>query len=590
MRYVVFSVMVLLSVALLPFLPAAKAEASQVDVITLLIAGERVQPEVPPQVVNGRTLVPIRVIAEGLGADVQWDQATRTAIITRAQNRVELTLNHSTALLNGKQVKLDAPPLLQQERMLLPLRFVGEALGATVGWEERTRTVVVNEPVTLLVNGENLSAVAKVYQIDNTVYLPLVHITEKLGLTADWATVAEPKVIDSATVVPLREVKRIIEDAAGGEVHWDISGKQLHIKRISYLEDVKVHGTTVQVETSAPVTPRHFVLANPHRIVFDLPATVLSKKLAANVSPRDALGTIEFEGAVANPDEAAKGDDTISAREKSDEGAAASQPPSWLFADAEWTSYTQASDVGEEMVSLRQADLSAQPLIKQIRYSQFSESPYTVRVVLELNQKSAYTVTPVEDGFTVQLTPAPRKTGFLIVVDAGHGGHDPGAIGVAGNREKDFNLAVATRVVELLKQYPEFQPVATRSSDVFLELADRVALANEYNADLFISIHANSFSNANTRGTETYYYNEHSEAFARIVHKHLVQATGFPDRRMRQYPFYVIKHTKMPAVLTETGFLTNPTENALLIDPQFQEKVARALVAAIREYYDAYHE
>jgi N-acetylmuramoyl-L-alanine amidase len=124
---------------------------------------------------------------------------------------------------------------------------------------------------------------------------------------------------------------------------------------------------------------------------------------------------------------------------------------------------------------------------------------------------------------------------------------------------------------------------------VFLELSERVALANEYDADLFISIHANSFSNPNTRGTETYYYNDYSEAFAKIVHKHLVQATGFPDRKMRQYPFYVIKHTKMPAVLTETGFLTNPTENAQLTNPQFQEKVAQALVAAIREYYEAYH-
>ncbi|MCR3954426.1 N-acetylmuramoyl-L-alanine amidase family protein, partial [Aeromonas hydrophila] len=92
-------------------------------------------------------------------------------------------------------------------------------------------------------------------------------------------------------------------------------------------------------------------------------------------------------------------------------------------------------------------------------------------------------------------------------VDAGHGGKDQGAKGVAGNVEKDFNLAVSRMLVDKLKQYPEFQVVATRSTDVFLELAERVEIANERDADLFISIHANSFK-PETRGTETYYYNK----------------------------------------------------------------------------------
>jgi N-acetylmuramoyl-L-alanine amidase len=123
---------------------------------------------------------------------------------------------------------------------------------------------------------------------------------------------------------------------------------------------------------------------------------------------------------------------------------------------------------------------------------------------------------------------------------------------------------------------------------VFLELSERTAFANERDADLFISIHANAFAKSTTRGTETFYYNKNSEAFAKLVHKYLQGATQFPNRGVKASGFYVIKHTKMPAVLTETGFLSNPTENAQLRSPEFQDKVAQALAIAIREYYQSY--
>ncbi|UFJ40926.1 N-acetylmuramoyl-L-alanine amidase family protein [Brevibacillus humidisoli] len=606
MRYVVFTMMILLGVGLL--VPGMTAAASgEANAIDLMIQGERVKPDVPPLIQNGRTLVPIRVIAEGLGAEVSWDQNSRTATIKRDQIQLKLQLGSRSAEVNGKQVLLDAPPALKEERMLLPLRFVGEALGATVGWEASTRTVVVNESIALFANGEDLSASLKAYQVEDTLYLPVQKIAEKLGVAPEQSGGFAPtKVIDSTVVAPLSELERLIDRLPGGEVDWDDEQNRLHIKRVSYLEKIAVDEERVTIRTAGSVAPKHFVLAGPHRIVFDLPSTQLSEEMLAELLESQATQLIvqnELAGdAVAEAEErtdksgqarAASLDETEADRDTSEDEAEASAgdtgPPSWLFDEAERTTFTEQTVSTSEASQQQQNEMDQQPLIREVRYSQFSDSPYTVRVVIELNQKSKYTVTPRENGFEVELTPIPRKTGFLIVVDAGHGAHDPGARGVAGNWEKDFNLAVANRMVELLKEYPEFQPVATRSTDVFLELQERVALANEYEADLFISIHANSFRNAQTGGTETYYYNEFSEAFAKVVHKHLVQATGFPDRKMRQYPFYVIKHTQMPAVLTETGFLSNPTENAQLLKPEFQEKVAKALVAAIREYYESYH-
>ena len=111
----------------------------------------------------------------------------------------------------------------------------------------------------------------------------------------------------------------------------------------------------------------------------------------------------------------------------------------------------------------------------------------------------------------------------------------------------------------------------------------RAEFANEIDADLFMSVHANAYTRA-TRGTETYYYHAHSKSFGEIVHRNLVNATGFPDRKLQHAGFYVIKNTDMPSVLIEAGFLTNPTEEEILFNDDFQKKVAKAMADAIIEY------
>ncbi|MGS3006963.1 copper amine oxidase N-terminal domain-containing protein, partial [Escherichia coli] len=91
--------------------------------------------------------------AEGLGAEVDWNEATRTAVITRGGQKLSLTLDSRQAQVNGKQVKLDTPPVISQKRMLLPLRFVGESLGVTVGWDNSSRRVIANETPQAELNG-----------------------------------------------------------------------------------------------------------------------------------------------------------------------------------------------------------------------------------------------------------------------------------------------------------------------------------------------------------------------------------------------------------------------------------------------------
>lgn len=174
----------------------------------------------------------------------------------------------------------------------------------------------------------------------------------------------------------------------------------------------------------------------------------------------------------------------------------------------------------------------------------------------------------------------------LVVIDAGHGGSDPGAISVKKRNEKDFNLAVALKVEALLKKESEIEYVMTRDRDVYPTLQDRVDLANRIGATIFISIHANSSTSSAANGVETYYTRPDSLPLANVVHKYLVSSTGSVDREVRVKSLKVTRETQMPAVLIEAGYLSNATEEAKLYTEQFQNKLAAGIVASIKEYLD----
>lgn len=172
-----------------------------------------------------------------------------------------------------------------------------------------------------------------------------------------------------------------------------------------------------------------------------------------------------------------------------------------------------------------------------------------------------------------------------VKINAGHGGKDSGAVGYSKkHKEKDFNLNVALKVQALLKGDPNIEVSLTRSTDVFFELEDIAADANKSKADAFISIHANSAS-ATATGTETHYTRADSKALAEVIHKHMLKATGLKDRGLHTGNLYVTKHTNMPAILLEPGFVSNPTEEALLFDDNFQNRFAQEIVSGLKEYF-----
>lgn len=185
-------------------------------------------------------------------------------------------------------------------------------------------------------------------------------------------------------------------------------------------------------------------------------------------------------------------------------------------------------------------------------------------------------------------TPARRppntKGRVVVIVDPGHGGKDPGAIGIGGLREKDVILPISQKVAEILEKNG-VQAILTRKSDYFVSLKGRVQLAERANASVFVSIHANSLgrSRPDISGLEVYYYNS-GYGLAQKVRKRILGTVNVRDRRVRKARFYVLRKSSMPAILVETGYVTGREDAAKLRQQWYRNKMAEGIARGILDY------
>lgn len=238
------------------------------------------------------------------------------------------------------------------------------------------------------------------------------------------------------------------------------------------------------------------------------------------------------------------------------------------------------------------------------------------------------TSTPASPVITPPTPPPPViKKDLVIVIDPGHGGKDPGALGRKGTREKDVVLHIANHLRDLLTKEGSTKVFMTRETDVFIELEDRATFANTHKADLFVSIHINSHSQASVKGLEFYHFGEASDPRALAV---AARENGTPleknaapwqfiladklndkkiddsrelawttknslvkfldtfykikDHGIKTAPFFVLRMTTMPAILAEIAFISNPTEEKLLQSSTYQKRVAEGIFKGLQSY------
>lgn len=241
-------------------------------------------------------------------------------------------------------------------------------------------------------------------------------------------------------------------------------------------------------------------------------------------------------------------------------------------------------------------EISNSKSVARTRLGHFQTNPDVTRLVIELKNGALGldTLSTDQKTLTVEVL-APNASGSykgkVIVIDPGHGGSDPGAMGAMGTKEKDLTLDIANQVAKILMANGA-KVVMTRSSDVEVGLYECTDKANAAKADIYVSIHINANDNKAIGGTSTYIHNgadstriQESNKLARCVQNELVKSLGLRDIGVLKANFAVLRTSNMPAILAEVAFISNAQEEQLLRTEDFRKKAAEAIAKGIGLYF-----
>lgn len=477
------------------------------NIFTLNVDGKIIDtPLMPPIVINGRTLVPIRELCEALGSTVEYNNKIIT--IDRDGDKIIMTIDKNSTSFNGQKQSIPdglTPKLINfpdmHAKTMVPARYIAETLGKTVEFDSKTDTV--------LIYGDPYS--------------------EKEEKTLPTITYADYTVK---------------------------SGSKLTI--------------TVEADKNFKSEVSSFTLDSPTRVVFDIPQTNLKlKNNTLTISESCPMSAIRF------------GHDGVNKTR--------------VVIDVNGKVLTyKASTSGDTLTMTITAEMSAAP----------TPTP-TPDINDDTNKKPVVSPSPTP---TVSPSPTPGtlpSSGPLvtpdtynnigqkiIVIDAGHGGEDPGAVSdvLSGKTvlEKDIALGIAKKVRDILENNG-YTVIMTRPDDTYPTLNERAKLANQKGAALFVSIHMNSSPSQDPSGTETYYseinngndFGATSKDLATNIQNRLYKALNSRDRGVKTANHAVTRNSIMPAALIEVGFISNAEQAELLTTQNYQNKAAQAIAEGI---------
>lgn len=240
---------------------------------------------------------------------------------------------------------------------------------------------------------------------------------------------------------------------------------------------------------------------------------------------------------------------------------------------------------------MRYRNSKQKPRFKYIKMSLFILLLTAIGVSTNIKLKKEDLIEPATSEIQVFARSIEEEKQKLIVIDAGHGDEDPGS-SISNVDEKDLNLQIALKLKSALEE-EGYEVMMTRSDDTYLTLTERAEFANEVEADLFISIHQNSYIDDSTVSGIEVYYNESTktesdEVLAQFIQTELVETTGARDRGIRAYDELVVtRKTEMPACLVELGYMTNKSELSLLQSDAYQYKLVTGMVNGINQFFES---
>ena len=441
--------------------------------------------------------------------------------------------------------------------------------------------------------------------------------------TPDYTRVAidlEDEVKYEAGRIP--DPDRIFFDLHGTKLASELVGKTFDVQdgflRRIRIAQYQIGETRLVLDVDDVSDYSAFLLPNPYRLIVDIHGKKPTQVVAKQQPPPDT------KPAVKEPPKEEK-------RAPAKEAETAKQPPAPKPVEPEKKKAEEEREVA--VVSGPAVELKATqkptsgPTFEKVAPREPEETkPAKGKGKQPKGEFQATKAKPTADGERSLIRALGLKIG-RIVIDAGHGGHDTGTIGPRGLQEKDLVLDVALRLGKLVEQRMGAEVVYTRDDDTFIPLETRTAIANKEEADLFLSIHANSSRDESARGIETYYLNftssadalevaarenavsessihelqdlvkkialqekiEESREFAGDV-QHALHAglsprnKGLRDRGVKKAPFVVLIGANMPSILAEISFVSNPTDEKKLMTPDYRQKIAESLYRGMAKY------
>ena len=658
--------------------------------VPIIMDGKETSTKSPSFVHDNRTLVPIRFIEESYGAEVIWVQETKSIIVKYKGDTVKLTIDSSSATINGEKRILDKgsiPRLVtfagNDTRTMVPLSFLAEAFGFEVGWDYENGVPFINskekeeikpsEPTdsemevkTNIISSINVLKGSTdknklIIESDKELYYETVFIEETLTFVID---IKEAMLLQKDTLDAPGAMK--IDDNIIKEIRYSQFSYKPDVMRVSIDLKEKIipniitrkNGTGLMISfesntmksiTKEVVNGEEAIvldgvdynsmniikLKNPERLVIDFLDTVLEGEpyvdypydlgfikgvrvsqfsVDNNYSESDQIVRVvlDIKDGISDPNVKIDTNDNkvIIYPEKSFweniSYEKIERERHFILNNLTDTNYnvdynhatktlevrlpTENVELNDGLIIIKDELLDGIVVekgeVETLISLQFRKSIEFIQVSNYIDNKIHLVIKRMHD-----IMPKDR----LIVIDPGHGGYQPGAISITGRKEKDFNLVVSHKLNTRLNELG-YNTLMTRKEDTALGLYERPAMANELNADIFVSIHANAFpNNPAIQGIEILYcpaYNSEikekdQHPLAQTVLDALLKSTGAKSRGIIKRPkLVVLRESKMPAILVEAGYLTNAAEEKLLFTDEYQNKVVEGIVNGIINYFE----
>lgn len=552
------------------------------NIFKLEVEGEILKTQMPPIVFDGYSVVPARDVFEKLGSTVKWEDKTQTVTVSKDEMVINVSINSKTAYVNGKKKTMPISPKLINGKTMIPVRFVGDTLGYFVDFNSETDTVIIRKK-----DPEKIVYITKssVKQSDDGVTLTLT------------TKGAQPEV----NTFNLDNPKRMVFDIIDGEYST--------MPQSITCTDKVISGVRFGQNDNA-------------RIVFDVTEfseykiTKSSTKVTIFVEGGKALQPTE-EPVATTPSKEEKPDVTQEPdAEKTDEPTPQPTPEPFSIAikSSGGRDYVKvvSAKVGNatrlkspvsvsfeltgEDLPLTASEINQNAnFVQTLKYTPVSKTKAKVTLMIKDNN---FNVVQTQDSFYIMAQKAEKLRSVMI--DAGHGGDDAGAVGYNEDgsiaaREKDFNLDVAIKIRDILKE-KNVEVKMIRETDTYVDFQQVGSIANDANTTLFVSIHTNSAVAESANGIETWAYLEDNatslngltgKRLAQIIQDKLIKNTKAVNRGVKNgKSLAVIKSTSMPAVLVEMGFISNEEERNKLLEEEYRQKIADAVAEGILLAFD----